>query len=129
MAETTATEAKPQAKQEETQAQTVDASPAELPEVADKTVRGPAGQIDILLEAAMTVEACLGHAELRVADVLQLAAGSVLKLDRKVGEPVDLYLRGVRFASGQLVVVGDQLGVRIREILAGDSADKGKPGA
>jgi len=122
MAEATATEVQEQAKQTESQPQAVEARPVELPEVADKTVKIPSGQIDILLDASMTVEARMGEADMRVCDVLQLGPGSVLKLDRKVGEPVDLYLRGIKFASGQLVVVGDQLGVRIKEILSVQSA-------
>ena len=51
-------------------------------------------------------------------ELLEMGPGSVLKLDRQVGEPIDLFLRGVRFATGHLVVVGDHLGVRIKEILA-----------
>jgi predicted RecA/RadA family phage recombinase len=42
---------------------------------------------------------------------------------------VDLYLRGVKFASGQLVVVGEQLGVRIKEILPAEGGEKGKANA
>jgi flagellar motor switch protein FliN/FliY len=129
MAEATATEVQEQAKQTESQPQAVEARPVELPEVADKTVKIPSGQIDILLDASMTVEARMGEADLRVCDVLQLGPGSVLKLDRKVGEPVDLYLRGIKFASGQLVVVGDQLGVRIKEILSVESAEKARTNA
>jgi flagellar motor switch protein FliN/FliY len=51
-------------------------------------------------------------------DLLQLGPGAVVTLDRQVGEPVDLILNGVRFATGHLVVVGDQLGIRIKDILA-----------
>jgi flagellar motor switch protein FliN/FliY len=129
MAEATATEAKQETRLEDSQAPSVEARPAELPEVAEKTVKVPSGQIDILLDAAMTVEAHLGQAELKISDVLQLGPGSVLKLDRRAGEPVDLYLRGVKFASGQLVVVGEQLGVRIKEILPAEGGEKGKANA
>jgi flagellar motor switch protein FliN/FliY len=105
---------------EQTQAETaaVDVHDAELPEAADSGAKGSAGQIDILLDAPVTVSVEMGQVEVEIRDLLQVGRGSVLKLDRKVGEPLDLYLRGVRFATGDLVVVGEQLGVRIREILA-----------
>ncbi len=60
----------------------------------------------------------LGEAEIQIRELLQMGPGSVLKLDRQTGEPVDLYMRGTRFATGYLVVVGEQLGVRVKEILA-----------
>ena len=72
----------------------------------------------------MSVSVCLGHAEVEVRQLLQSGPGSVLQLDKKAGEPVDLYLRGIRFATGNLVVVGEQLGVRIREILPSASASQ-----
>ncbi len=101
---------------------TVEVHEAELREVAPQAVKAPAGQIDILLDTAVPVSATLGSAEVLVRDVLQWGPGSVLKLDRHTGEPVDLYLRGVKFATGHIVVVGDQLGVRIKEVLSGGPA-------
>lgn len=97
--------------------QTVEVQNAELPEAEDSPPVGPGGQVDILLDTALTVSASLGETEMEVRDLLQLGPGSVLKLDRRVGEPVDLVLRGIKFAKGVLVVVGDRLGVRIKEIL------------
>jgi flagellar motor switch protein FliN/FliY len=108
-----ASEAQPQ--------QAVDVKEVALPEVQPKaqgqTPKSPTGQIDILLDTAMPVTARLGQTEILIRQVLQLGPGSVLKLDRRVGEPVDLLLRGVCFAKGTLVVVGDDIGVRISEVL------------
>ncbi len=91
---------------------------AELPESTDKPKGNGNGQIDILLESTMPVSVQLGQVSVQVRELLQLAPGSVLKLDRKVGEPVDVFLRGTKFAIGQLVVVGDRLGVRVKEVLS-----------
>lgn len=97
----------------------VDVHEAQLPQVTDSGIKSSGGQIDILLDTTMTISACMGNAEMQIRDLLQLGPGSVLKLDRQVGEPVDLFLRGVKFATGQLVVVmGDRLGVKIKEIIA-----------
>lgn len=96
----------------------VDVQEAQLPEVDDQSVTEGSGQIDILLETLMPIQVQLGQTDLCVRELLQLSAGSILKLDKRVGEPVDVFLRGVRFATGQLVVVEDHLGVRLDKILS-----------
>ncbi len=78
------------------------------------------GQIDILLDTSVEIAARLGETHLAVRELLELRPGSVLKLDRAAGDPVDLYLNGIRFATGHLVVVEDRLGIRIKEILKSD---------
>ena len=95
-------------------------SEAQLPEVQEGANGGAPGQIDILLDSTVSVSAGLGEAEIPVREALQLGVGSVVTLERKVGEPIDLFLRGVRFATGQLVVVGENLGVKINEIVSAE---------
>jgi flagellar motor switch protein FliN/FliY len=106
------------------QAADVTVQEAQLPQAPPADVRGAPRQIDLLLDAPMVVRATLGETELPVRDVLSLAPGSVVKLQRQAGEPIDLYLRGVRFARAQLVVVGEQLGVRILDILSQEQLEK-----
>ena len=84
------------------------------------TATADGGPIDILLETAMPVSVRVGEIDVPVRQLLQWTPGSVISLNKPVGEPVDLYLRGVRFATGTLVVVNNQVGVRIKEILNGD---------
>ncbi|MCL2700604.1 MAG: FliM/FliN family flagellar motor C-terminal domain-containing protein [Phycisphaerae bacterium] len=86
----------------------------ELPPTA---AGGGGGQIDILLETAMPVAVRVGEIDVPVKQLLQWTPGMVISLNKTLGEPVDLYLRGVRFATGHLVVVNNQIGVRIKEIL------------
>lgn len=90
---------------------------AELPPAAEGLAKAAGGQIDILLDTTMPIEVRLGEVQLEVRDLLKLTPGTVVALDKMAGEPLDLYLKGIRFAAGQLVVAGDQLGVRITEIL------------
>lgn len=99
--------------------QAVEVSQAELPEAADLPKGQNIGQLDVLLGTAMPISACLGEVEMEVRDLLDLGVNSVVRLDRRVGEPVDLTLRGVKFAKGHVVVIGERIGVRISEILAG----------
>ena len=103
---------------DQTSGDSVDVQEARLPEVTGGAIGVGSGQIDILLETLMPVQVQLAQTDLRVQELLQLSVGSVLKLDKRAGEPVDLFLRGVRFATGQLVVIEDRLGVRINKILS-----------
>ena len=105
----------------------VEVREAELPDVGDGQSTGGGTQIGVLLDAMVPITVRLGQAQMTVREVLELGPGGVVKLDRNTGEPVDLLLRGVRFATGRLVVVDDKLGVRIEEILdtaAGDNAEE-----
>ena len=114
----TATAEAEQQQGEQTSDESVEVQEAQLPEADDQTVAQGSGQIDILLDSLMPVQVQLGQTDLRVRELLQLSAGSVLKFDKRVGEPVDLFLRGVKFATGQLVVIEDRLGVRLSKILS-----------
>jgi flagellar motor switch protein FliN/FliY len=97
--------------------QGVEVREAELPDTAAEVVKSPGGQLDILLDTSVQISVRLGHAELPARELIQLGAGSVLTLDKRAGQPVDLLLRGIPFATGKLVIVGEQLGVKIEEIL------------
>ena len=100
------------------EAGSVEVAQAELPEAPPTAEAGRPAHVDVLLDVKMSVEVRLGTVEAQVRDLLQLGPGSVLKLDTPVGEPVTLYLGGVPFATAQIVVVGDRLGVRVEEILS-----------
>ncbi len=53
---------------------------------------------------------------MRVGDLMKLGSGAVIELDRKVGEAIDIYLNNRLIARGEVVVVGDRLGVTMTEI-------------
>ena len=78
---------------------------------------------DALLDVRMPVVIEIGRAQMTVQDGLQLAPGSVVMLDRAVGEPVDLYVSDRRFAQGEIVVVDDRFGVRVTRLLAGGATE------
>ena len=125
MAEAPATEEQAET-QDDQQDAGVAVQEAQLPEASDSGGAAGIGPVDLLLDATVAVTACLGDTEIEVRELLQLGKGSVVKLDRAVGEPVDLFLRGHMFARGRLVVVGEQLGVRVEEIVP---AKPGQPDA
>jgi flagellar motor switch protein FliN/FliY len=97
----------------------------ELSEVAETATVGGGGSIDILLDMDVPVTVAIGQTEIPVRRLLQLGPGSVLKLDKPIDAPVDLYLKDTKFAAGDVVVVNGQFAVRIKKILGlGDSAAK-----
>lgn len=81
---------------------------------AEALPRGMDLLLDIPLEA--TVE--LGRARMLIRDVLELAAGSIVELERVAGEPVDLLVNGRLVAKGEVVVIDDNFGLRITEIVS-----------
>jgi len=64
----------------------------------------------------MTVE--VGSTSLKLRDLLRLSQGSVLELDRSVGELMDVKINNTVIAKGEVVTVGDKLGISVVEIVA-----------
>lgn len=79
----------------------------------------PAGEplgIDGLRDVPVSVSIELGRVRLPLAEVLALAPGSLVLLDRAAHEPVDLYVGGRLYARGEVVVVGEKYGIRITSL-------------
>ncbi|MBA7704124.1 hypothetical protein ES703_112924 [subsurface metagenome] len=99
------------------------AQPVEFSEAVPSEDLGAGGGIEILLNMSILVTVSIGQTEIPVRQLLQLGPGSVLRLDKPIDAPVDLYLRDTKFATGNVVVVEDRFAVRIKQILGlGDSA-------
>ena len=95
-----------------------------LPEL-DASVAGsgfhtPDGELslDPVLDVPITLTAILGRTKMAIADVLRLDAGSVIELDRDVGEPVDIFINDRLVARGEVVLVDDRLGITMSEIVS-----------
>lgn len=73
--------------------------------------------IDILLDINLPITIELGRTSMLVRDVLELGPGSVIELDKLSGEPVDLYVNEKKFAKGEVVVIEENFGIRITELL------------
>lgn len=70
-----------------------------------------------VFDVPVNISAVLGKAHVDVNSLLKLTAGSVLELDRKVGEAIDIYVNNRLVARGEVVVVDDRLGVTMTEII------------
>ncbi|HTS18852.1 MAG TPA: flagellar motor switch protein FliN [Verrucomicrobiae bacterium] len=73
--------------------------------------------LDVLLDVGVKLTVELGNCQMLMRDVLQLAAGSVVQLDKASDAPVDLYVSGKLFARGEVVVVEGRIGIRITELV------------
>jgi flagellar motor switch protein FliN len=76
-----------------------------------------AADLESVFDVPVKVSAVLGRARMDVGDLLKLAPGAVLELDRKVGEAIDLYVNDRLVARGEVVLVEDKLGVTMTEII------------
>lgn len=72
---------------------------------------------DDLKEVRMDITAHLGSCSMTVREVLGLRRGSVVRLDKMAGEMTDIYVNGLPLARGEVVVIADELHVRIGEIV------------
>lgn len=75
-----------------------------------------------LYDLSLPISIELGRTTMKVQEVLHLGRGSVIELDRLAGEPVDIYVGDRRFAEGEVVVLGENFGVRITRVLPTASA-------
>ncbi|MFA5239041.1 MAG: FliM/FliN family flagellar motor switch protein [Phycisphaerae bacterium] len=122
MAETQAVEEKTEEQQtqqnepgkEDSQAQ---AQSLEVSQAPESKNTGPGTSIDLLLDMNVPVTVAIGRTEVPIQRLLQFGPGSVLKLDKPIDAPADLYLKDTRFATGSIVVVEDKFAIKIKEIL------------
>ena len=76
-----------------------------------------AADLEALFDVPVQVSAVLGRARMEVGELLKLGPGTVLELDRKVGEAIDIYVNNRLVARGEVVLVEDKLGVTMTEII------------
>jgi flagellar motor switch protein FliN len=93
-------------------------SPAERALVADDSAASrSAADLEAVFDVPVQVSAVLGRARMDVGGLLKLGPGTVLELDRKVGEAIDIYVNNRLVARGEVVLVEDKLGVTMTEII------------
>ena len=75
-----------------------------------------------VFDVPVNISAVLGKSYMSVSQLLKLGQGSVLELDRKVGEAIDIYVNNRLVARGEVVVVDDRLGVTMTEIIKSEDS-------
>ncbi len=97
-----------------------DRAPANLNGVADLR-RLSAVPVDLSVE--------MGRTRMTVGETLELRQGSIITLNRMAGEPVDLLVNGTAIARGEVVVIDEQFGLRVTEVIGQGPAGAPEPAA
>lgn len=78
---------------------------------------GAGRSLDLLREVELGVTAELGRRQMLVKDLLALTPGTVIELERSAGAPIDVLVNGTLIARGEVVVIDEEFGIRITEIV------------
>lgn len=76
--------------------------------------------LDAIYDVSVQISAVLGQASMPVNQLLKLGRGAVVELDRRVGEAIDIYVNNKLVARGEVMVVGENLGITMTEIIKSD---------
>lgn len=92
--------------------------PYDHPDEGAAPRKTPPRSVEFLLDVPLQVTVELGRTRMRIGDLLRLAKGSVVELDKLAGEPLDLRVNGQLVARGEAVIVNDKFGVRLSDVLS-----------
>ena len=109
--------AKPAPVQEQVVKESVAVSPVQFGQLSDAQVDGTPANIGMLYDVPLNVTVELGRTRRSVRDILELTQGSIIELDKLAGEPVDVFVNNTLIATGEVVVIEENFGVRITEIV------------
>ena len=114
--------------QGESQTDVTEVQNAEFNEAEEMGVVPGEENLEILLDVNMPLTITMGQTTMPFRKLLQLGPGSVIQLDKAIGQPADLYIQDIKFATADIVVVDDCFAVRIKEILGMEQTVKAVQG-
>ncbi len=76
------------------------------------------GNIGLILDVPLQVTVELGGTKMKIKDILDLGIGSIIELDKLAGDPVDVYVNGKMIAKGEVVVIDENFGIKITDIIS-----------
>jgi len=110
-------EESPQTSPEEINFGSARASRAEFQHLSEPAERPTPRNIDLLMDVNLPVSIELGRTRLSISDILALGPGSVVELSKLAGEPVDVLVNYKAVAKGEVVVIDENFGVRITQLM------------
>ncbi|AUZ38682.1 flagellar motor switch phosphatase FliY [Bacillus sp. MBGLi79] len=84
----------------------------------NEATQAPINNLDMLLDIPLSITVELGRTKRSVKEILELSAGSIIELDKLAGEPVDILVNQRIVAKGEVVVIEENFGVRVTDILS-----------
>jgi len=91
---------------------------ARFAQLTESAVTPDMGSMDLLMDVDLDLSVELGRASVPVREILQLGSGSIIELNKLAGDAVDVLVNGRLIARGEVVVVDENFGVRITEIVS-----------
>ncbi len=74
--------------------------------------------LDVILDVPVTISVEIGRTQIPIRQLLQYHQGSVIELDRRIGEPLDVLVNGTLIAHGEVVMVDEQFGIRLTDVVS-----------
>ena len=99
-------------------ASNIPVQPAQFTPLSTEPVAVNDANIGLILDVPLQVTVELGRTKKRIRDILELSTGSIVELDKLAGEPVDILVNGKLLAKGEVVVIDENFGVRITDIVS-----------
>jgi len=103
--------------------------PLDLPDLETQTTESMPEGLDLLSDVNLNVKIELGRTRMFVEDVLRLAEGAVVELDKLAGDPVDVFVNERLIAKGEVLVLNDNFCVRINEIVSTEGLEGSRASA
>jgi len=106
--------------QADSEAETTQADPAPVAQLADDGPSSPKSDLDLdmVMDIPVTISMEIGRTKINIRSLLQLSQGSVVELDRLAGEPMDVLVNDTLIAHGEVVVVNDKFGIRLTDVIS-----------
>ncbi len=92
--------------------------PAQFGPIGNGKASKETGNIGLILDVPLQVTVELGGTRMKIKDILDLGIGSIIELDKLAGDPVDVYVNGKMIAKGEVVVIDENFGIKITDIIS-----------
>jgi flagellar motor switch protein FliN/FliY len=98
--------------------QPANVQPVQFPNLSPHTVSQEAGNISLIMDVYMEMTVELGRTRKLIKEILGMGEGTIIELDKLAGEPVDILVNHKLIAKGEVVVIDENFGVRVTEIVS-----------
>jgi flagellar motor switch protein FliN/FliY len=96
----------------------VNVQEAQFPQFSQAQTQPLPNNMELIKDVPLEVTVRLGKTVMKIRDILDLGDGSIIELDKLAGEPVDLLVNGKLVAKGEVVVIDENFGFRVKDIIS-----------